>query len=65
MFKLNLFDTISTQVLTHKSTLELNSEAQLITKYQTSRCNDYRTAIILVLKERGYSRLEIGQLLAT
>ncbi len=63
MFNLNIFNKISTEVLTYKNALELKSENQLIIKYKTSSSDDYRKAIVLVLKERGYSRLEIGQLL--
>ena len=63
MFNLNIFNKISTEVLTYKNALELNSENQLITKYKTSISDDYKKAIILIFKERGYSRLEIGQLL--
>ena len=32
-------------------------------KYKTSTSEDYKKAIILIFKERGYTRLEIGQLL--
>ena len=46
-----------------KNDLELNSENQLITKYKSSTSEDYKKAIILIFKERGYTRLEIGQLL--
>lgn len=63
MFKLNTFNKIPSEVLTIKNDLELNSENQLITKYKTSTSDDYKKAIILIFKERGYSRLEIGQLL--
>jgi hypothetical protein len=63
MFNLNIFNKISTEVLTYKNALELNSENQLIIKYKTSSSDEYRKAIVLILKERGYSRLEIGQLL--
>ena len=63
MFNLNIFNKISTEVLTYKNALELKSENQLIIKYKTSSSDDCRKAIVLVLKERGYSRLEIGQLL--
>ena len=63
MFNLNIFNKISTEVLTYKNALELKSENQLIIKYKTSSSDDYKKAIVLVLKERGYSRLEIGQLL--
>jgi len=63
MFSLNIFNKISTEVLTYKNALELNSENQLIIKYKTSSSDEYRKAIVLILKERGYSRLEIGQLL--
>ena len=63
MFNLNIFNNISSEVLTIKNDLELNSDNQLITKYKTSSSDDYKKAIILIFKERGYSRLEIGQLL--
>ncbi|MFZ7793134.1 hypothetical protein [Acinetobacter lwoffii] len=63
MFNLNSFNKISTEVLTYKNALELNSENQLIIKYKTSSSDDYKKAIVLVLKERGYRGLEIGQLL--
>ena len=63
MFKLNIFNKIPNEVLTIKNDLELNSENQLITKYKTSTSDDYKKAIILIFKERGYARLEIGQLL--
>ncbi len=36
MFNLKIFNKISTEVLTLKNDLELNSEIQLITKYKTS-----------------------------
>lgn len=36
MFNLNIFNKISSEVLTIKNDLELNSENQLITKYKTS-----------------------------
>ena len=63
MFNLNIFNRISSEVLTIKNDLELNSENQLITKYKSSTSEDYKKAIILIFKERGYTRLEIGQLL--
>ena len=63
MFNLNIFNKISSEVLTIKNDLELNSENQLITKYKTSTSEDYKKAIILIFKERSYTRLEIGQLL--
>ena len=63
MFNLNLFNNTSTEVLTFKNDLELNSENQLITKYKTSTSEDYKKAIMLIFKERGYTRLEIGLLL--
>ena len=50
-------------MLTIKNDLQLTSEIQLITKYETSTSEDYKKAIILIFKERGYSALEIGQLL--
>ena len=63
MFNLKIFNKISTEVLTLKNDLELNSEIQLITKYKTSICEDYKKAIVLIFKERGYTSLEVGQLL--
>ena len=62
MFNLKSCNKASTEVLTIKNDLELNSELQLINKYKTSTSEDYRQAIILIFKERGYTRLEIGQL---
>ena len=52
-------------MLTIKNDLQLNSEIQLITKYKTSTSEDYKKAIILFFKERGYTRLEIGQLFSS
>lgn len=63
MFNLNLFNKISTNVLILKSDLQLDTELELISKHKTSISDDYRQAIVLILKERGYSRLEIGLLL--
>ena len=63
MLNLKIFNKISTEVLTLKNDLELNSEIQLITKYKTSICEDYKKAIVLIFKERGYTSLEVGQLL--
>ena len=63
MFNFKIFNKVSTEVLTIKNDLQLNSEIQLITKYKTSTSEDYKKAIILIFKERGYTRLEIGQLL--
>lgn len=62
MFNLKSCNKASTEVLTIKNDLELNSELQLINKYKTSTSEDYRQAIVLIYKERGYTRLEIGQL---
>ncbi|ANF83330.1 hypothetical protein M0D70_12335 [Acinetobacter portensis] len=62
MFNLKSCNKASTEVLTIKNDLELNSELQLINKYKTSTSEDYRQAIVLIFKERGYTRLEIGQL---
>jgi len=62
MFNFKIFNKVSTEVLTIKNDLQLNSEVQLITKYKTSTSEDYRKAIVLIFKERGYTRLEIGQL---
>ena len=65
MFNLKIFNDneISTEILTIKNDLELNSEIQLINKYKTATSEDYKQAIVLIFKERGYTRLEIGQLL--
>ena len=62
MFNLKSCNKASTEVVTIKNDLELNSELQLINKYKTSTSEDYRQAIVLIFKERGYTRLEIGQL---
>jgi len=62
MFNFKIFNKVSTEVLTIKNDLQLNSELQLINKYKTSTSEDYREAIVLIFKERGYTRLEIGQL---
>lgn len=62
MFNFKIFNKVSTEVLTIKNDLQLNSELQLINKYKTSTSEDYKQAIILIFKERGYTRLEIGQL---
>ncbi|MGO1064324.1 MULTISPECIES: hypothetical protein [Acinetobacter] len=62
MFNFKIFNKVSTEVLTIKNDLQLNSEVQLITKYKTSTSEDYRKAIVLIFKERGYTRLEMGQL---
>ena len=63
MFNFKIFNKVSTEVLTIKNDLELNSEIQLINKYKTAISEDYKQAIVLIFKERGYTRLEIGQLL--
>ncbi|MEQ1412131.1 hypothetical protein ABLU04_11940 [Acinetobacter indicus] len=60
---MKIFNKVSTDVLTIKNDLELNTELQLINKYKTATSDDYRQAIVLIFKERGYSALEIGQLL--
>ena len=65
MFNFKSFNKVSTEVLTIKNDLQLNSEIQLITKYKTSTSEDYKKAIILIFKERGYTRLEIGQLFSS
>ena len=62
MFNFKIFNKVSTEVLTLKNDLQLNSELQLIKKYKTSTSEDYRQAIVLIFRERGYTRLEIGQL---
>ena len=63
MFNFKIFNKVSMEVLTIKNDLELNSEIQLINKYKTAISEDYKQAIVLIFKERGYTRLEIGQLL--
>ena len=65
MFNFKIFNRVSTEVLPIKNDLQLNSEIQLITKYKTSTSEDYKKAIILIFKERGYTRLEIGQLFSS
>ncbi|WP_312080392.1 hypothetical protein [Acinetobacter schindleri] len=65
MFNFKIFNKVSMEVLTIKNDLQLNSEIQLITKYKTSTSEDYKKAIILIFKERGYTRLEIGQLFSS
>lgn len=65
MFNFKIFNKVSTEVLTIKNDLQLNSEIQLITKYKTSTSENYKKAIILIFKERGYTRLEIGQLFSS
>ena len=64
MFNLKIFKAISTEVLSVKNDLELNTEIQLINKYKTAKSDAYKEAIVNILKDRGYTRLEIGQLLA-
>ncbi len=63
MFNFKIFNKVSTEVLTIKNDLQLNAELQLINKYKTAISEDYKHAIVLIFKERGYTRLEIGQLL--
>ncbi|WP_259233784.1 hypothetical protein [Acinetobacter johnsonii] len=63
MFNLNLFKKISTNVLILKSDLQLDTKLELVIKYKTSISDDYRQTIVLIFKERGYSKLEIGLLL--
>ena len=63
MFNFKIFNKVSTEVLTIKNDLQLNTELQLINKYKTATSEDYKQAIVLIFKERGYTRLEIGQLL--
>ena len=63
MFDFKIFNKVSTEVLTIKNDLQLNAELQLINKYKTATSEDYKQAIVLIFKERGYTRLEIGQLL--
>lgn len=62
MLNFKIFNKVSTEVLMIKNDLQLNSEQQLINKYRTSTSEDYRQAIVLIFKERGYTRLEIGQI---
>ena len=63
MFNFKIFNKVSTEVLTIKNDFQLNAELQLINKYKTATSEDYKQAIVLIFKERGYSALEIGQLL--
>ena len=63
MFNFKIFNKVSTEVLTIKNDLQINAELQLINKYKTAISEDYKQAIVLIFKERGYTRLEIGQLL--
>ena len=63
MFNFKIFNKVSTEVLTIKNDLQLNAELQLINKYKTAISEDYKQDIVLIFKERGYTRLEIGQLL--
>lgn len=63
MFNFKIFNKVSTEVLTIKNDLQFNAELQLINKYKTATFEDYKQAIVLIFKERGYTRLEIGQLL--
>ncbi|WP_168408871.1 hypothetical protein [Acinetobacter indicus] len=58
MFNFKIFNKVSTDVLTIKNDLELNTELQLINKYKTATSDDYMQAIVLIFKERGYSALE-------
>ena len=63
MFNFKIFNKVSAEVLTIKNDLQLNAELQLINKYKTATSEEYKQAIVLIFKERGYTRLEIGQLL--
>ena len=63
MFNFKIFNKVSTEVFTINNDLQLNAELQLINKYKTAISEDYKQAIVLIFKERGYTRLEIGQLL--
>ena len=63
MFNFKIFNKVSAEVLTINNALQLNAELQLINKYKTATSEDYKQAIVLIFKERGYTRLEIGQLL--
>lgn len=63
MFNCQIFNQVSTQVLTIKNDLQLNSDLQLINKYKSSSLDEYKQAIVLILKDRGYTNIEIGQLL--
>ncbi|RKG43363.1 MULTISPECIES: hypothetical protein [Acinetobacter] len=63
MFNCQIFNQVSTHVLTIKNDLQLNSDLQLINKYKSSSLNEYKQAIVLIFKDRGYTNIEIGQLL--
>ena len=43
--------------------ISIHFETPPINKYKTAISEDYKQAIVLIFKERGYTRLEIGQLL--
>ena len=64
MFNLKIFKAISTEVLSVKNDLELNTEIQLINKYKTAKSDAYKESIVYILNDLCYTRLEIGQLLA-
>lgn len=63
MFNLKIFNKTSTEILTIKNDLKLNSEIELINKYNISQSENYKKAIFLIFKERGYSSSEINRLL--
>ena len=63
MFNCQIFNQVSTQVLTIKNDLLLNSDLQLVNKYKSSNSEEYKQAIVLIFKDRGYTNIEIGQLL--
>ena len=48
MFNLKIFKAISTEVLSVKNDLELNTEIQLINKYKTAKSKAYKEAIIYI-----------------
>ena len=49
MFNLKIFKAISTEVLSVKNDLELNTEIQLINKYKTAKSDAYKEAIVYIL----------------
>lgn len=56
-------NTVSTEVLNLKNDLQLVSELQLIDRYKKAYSEACKEAIVLIFKDRGYTQLEIGQLL--
>ncbi|SPL72462.1 hypothetical protein [Acinetobacter stercoris] len=51
------------ELLKTKHDLQENTDLQLAQKYKTSDSEAYKAAIITILKERGFTQIEIGQLI--